>query len=388
MRKTNKQLVLNLVLLLFTLIILFAGLELVVRFLNLSASYGYPLGLFQNDENLDYRMSSGINGTFVKQEFAVPIYTNTLGLRDHEYYYNYGITKPDDVFRILALGDSFTWGAHGTTLDETFVKVLEAKLNQNVDLGAEIKKVEVVNAGVRGYSPDQEVAYLKTNGLKLTPDLVTLNFYVNNDFSGNGAKGEMRVNDKGQLVLTRQGKGYIERTREFILEKSHAYRLMEKGVVSLSAKFIGENVVAKVAKWDTKKELFAPLSEDFRQDVKETYTVLEEANNLLLKKGVDFVIVLIPAKYQVDDKLWDIFLDENNFKEGDVQRDRPQEIIKKFAEKRNILVIDLLPSMQENNNDNNFFWNLNPHFNKLGNEVAGEIIFEELKKTKFIKEIS
>ena len=217
---------------------------------------------------------------------------------------------------------------------------------------------------------------------------MTLNFYVNNDFSGNGAKGEMRVNDKGQLVLTRQGKGYIERTREFILEKSHAYRLMEKGVVSLSAKFIGENVVAKVAKWDTKKELFAPLSEDFRQDVKETYTVLEEANNLLLKKGVDFVIVLIPAKYQVDDKLWDIFLDENNFKEGDVQRDRPQEIIKKFAEKRNILVIDLLPSMQENNNDNNFFWNLNPHFNKLGNEVAGEIIFEELKKTKFIKEIS
>jgi lysophospholipase L1-like esterase len=99
-----------------------------------------------------------------------PPITNSAGLHDHEY----PVSKPPNTVRIVALGDSVTYG-YRVKLDESLTKRLEQKLN---DQGK--RKVEVLNFGVPGYNTTQELAYLRDTALDYNPDLVLL-IYVLND---------------------------------------------------------------------------------------------------------------------------------------------------------------------------------------------------------------
>jgi lysophospholipase L1-like esterase len=94
---------------------------------------------------------------------------NSHGLRDREI----SLLKPSNTFRILALGDSFTYGA-GVRIEETYVKQLEAMLNQK--LGNRGIRYEVLNAGVPGYNTHQELIHLKEVGLLYHPDLILIGF--------------------------------------------------------------------------------------------------------------------------------------------------------------------------------------------------------------------
>lgn len=94
---------------------------------------------------------------------------NSQGLRDREY----PLVKPPNTFRILAIGDSLTFGA-GVTQTETYAKRLEAMLNERLRDGD--MRFDVLNAGVPGYNTSQELIHLKEVGLKFDPDLILVGF--------------------------------------------------------------------------------------------------------------------------------------------------------------------------------------------------------------------
>ena len=96
--------------------------------------------------------------------------SNTLGFRDREWSRH----KTSSAPRIIALGDSFTYGA-GVSYDETFVTLLSQTLITHIP-GA-----EVLNMGVSGWGPHEELALLKSTVLDFRPDLVLLNVYAGND---------------------------------------------------------------------------------------------------------------------------------------------------------------------------------------------------------------
>jgi len=83
--------------------------------------------------------------------------------------------KPDGVFRILLLGDSFTAGSN-VGQDEVYGQVLERLLDADGP-----GKVEVVNAGTGGWEPFQYAQYFEQHGRALEPDLVLVGFYAGND---------------------------------------------------------------------------------------------------------------------------------------------------------------------------------------------------------------
>ncbi|MBX7258516.1 MAG: hypothetical protein K1Y02_19300 [Candidatus Hydrogenedentes bacterium] len=97
------------------------------------------------------------------------------GLREDRVY---GPKAPDE-FRIVVLGDSFTMG-HGLTMDQTYGRVLEKYLT-GVYPG---KRIVVINMGVWGYAPWQEIGFLEKRGFKLEPDLVIWQIFPPNDISG------------------------------------------------------------------------------------------------------------------------------------------------------------------------------------------------------------
>lgn len=81
--------------------------------------------------------------------------------------------------RLLALGDSFTFGL-GVRDEETWPAQLETTLNQ-----AQETQVEVINAGTISYGVFQEMDLLRTAGLRVKPSLVVHGLYWN-DFMNAG----------------------------------------------------------------------------------------------------------------------------------------------------------------------------------------------------------
>ena len=364
----NNNILKNILFSIITIIIFLTLTEIVIRIFNIAPEYGSTKGMFQKDDLLDYRMAPNFKGTFVRQEFKIDIATNSYGLRDEEYY---GKKKND--FNILALGDSFTWGAYGTSLNQTFVKILEKKLNENSNR----LHYRVINAGVPGYGTDQEFIYLKTEGAKFKPDLVMLNFFVGNDFNDNMQTNESTVKD-GLLIANKANPGFPEKFRAFFLLHLHSYRLIERGIISLFSDFINKHIKGLLEYDDYEAQLFLkPPNKDVNNQFETTRNILDGMNLYLKSRHIKFVIVVIPLNYQVDGALKNLFINKHFGKNQNFDMGQPQTVIREWAMQNNVTMIDLLPELSAQNSNDDFYWKLNSHFNAKGNEVAAKIIYRE-----------
>ena len=105
---------------------------------------------------------------------------NAMGLRGLERT----AAKPSGVFRIVCVGGSTTFGAGILGDENTYPARLEAVLSAaRPDLA-----IEVLNAGVPGYTTAENVIYLSLRLLDLQPDLVVL-YEGYNDFKPNRYPG-------------------------------------------------------------------------------------------------------------------------------------------------------------------------------------------------------
>ena len=96
--------------------------------------------------------------------------TNSLALRGPEV----AIEKPAGSLRLIAVGDSCTFGS-GAGTQQTYPAQLEQRLRAlRPDLS-----VEVVNAGVPGFTSYQALRWLETEGFALSPDIVVFASAVN-----------------------------------------------------------------------------------------------------------------------------------------------------------------------------------------------------------------
>ncbi|GAB4316920.1 MAG: hypothetical protein Kow0059_09710 [Candidatus Sumerlaeia bacterium] len=99
---------------------------------------------------------------------------NSLGFRDREF----PADKPPGVYRILAIGDSVTFG-FDINRGDTWCTILEEKLNDWAGQTGWPLRFEVINGGVGGYNTWNEVNFLEKRGLRLQPDLVIFQFCFN-----------------------------------------------------------------------------------------------------------------------------------------------------------------------------------------------------------------
>ncbi len=112
-------------------------------------------------------------------EADVPVSYNSGGWRDVEHNYE----NPDDVYRILILGDSFM-EAYSVTLAESLPRQLETLVSTS---GSQI---EVINLGVGGYGTLQQYLVFQEIGRQYEPDLVLLGFTLGNDVRNNSLELE------------------------------------------------------------------------------------------------------------------------------------------------------------------------------------------------------
>jgi len=118
------------------------------------------------DPELGWRLVAGITKKDYQWCDQLPATTNSAGWRDAEHT----LEKPNGVTRIVALGDSFTFG-YGVDFGQRFTEFLEESMS----------RAEVINMGVFAYGTDQEVRVYELYGRQYKPDIVILNVYLGND---------------------------------------------------------------------------------------------------------------------------------------------------------------------------------------------------------------
>jgi hypothetical protein len=130
------------------------------------------------DATTGWAMEPNTRGRSFNQmyEFDVAVAVNSRGLRSPEFI---DYAKPEGVYRVLVLGDSFI-EAIQVELEETFPQELGRLFAAESG-----RQVEVINAGSGGWGNDQQLLWLKEEGYKYSPDLIILAVYPRNDFMNN-----------------------------------------------------------------------------------------------------------------------------------------------------------------------------------------------------------
>ena len=111
------------------------------------------------------------DGQVARLSRVTTVRINNDGFRDNT---DYDLTTPPHTIRMIALGDSYTWG-WGMEIGESWPKILEQRLNQETS-GV---SYEVLNFAVPGYNTAQEVALYLKKGKKYSPDYLLIGVLSN-----------------------------------------------------------------------------------------------------------------------------------------------------------------------------------------------------------------
>jgi len=255
----------------------------------------------------------GAEGWIRRPEYNVHLVINAHGLRGPDRPY----AKPAGVHRTLLLGDSFTEGY--TVAEEETVR---ARLESLLD-AASCGRHEVLNGGTAAYSTDQEYLFFLEEGSRYAPDVVVLLFYYNDlvdDTPGGLGKPEFDlVGDR--LVL--RNSPVPERVPGRPVARSFAVKPWRGSVALrlLSDRTLGANpalhrALAKLglvepesAEGGMPRELW-PFGPGHKDEVALLWR-RERAILLALKQaaeshGARLVVLHVPARFEVDDRAWDL----------------------------------------------------------------------------------
>ncbi len=225
---------------------------------------------------------------------------NSLGFHDDDEFT--GSQGLDETFKVLVLGDSFTFGFYAP-LGQSWAEVLEA------DLGRD-RPLTLWNTGIPGAATVQEVAVLKHFFPILRPDLVLLTFYPANDIDGNlYPAGSFHGVESGSLIPRyKVGPGLepVEMTPADAYYRATGIRRSgDAGPVAavLGRTRTGSFFLSRWARLQPDLEwLWSPAARatpgneaKWRRAAARTRELLAEAKAFVERRGSRFLLVLIPS---------------------------------------------------------------------------------------------
>jgi lysophospholipase L1-like esterase len=199
------------------------------------------------------------------------VQTNSVGLRNTE-------EPSDKAFRILALGDSQTFGPYLAN-DDTWPFWTEVALRRHY---GDADKVQVFNAGISGYSIADELSYMKDKGVRFQLKLVLLAAFENDIMDLRREGAPMRPKD-GSFSA-------IEIAIKTLGRSSALVAVAQRVRDSIDRKKAGVDVrrgEGEVSAPDAKPEDFDKLAARYEE-------LFGELAKLLKERSIPFGVVFIP----------------------------------------------------------------------------------------------
>ncbi len=322
--------------------------------------------IFRESDLLPYELLPNAESVHSATEFSIPIRINSLGYRGGEFD-----PCKREQFRILVVGDSFTFG-HGCTAAETYASVLERALTG----ACGGREVEVINAGYAACNyPDTYYLYLKKIGLELEPDLVIVGFFIGNDVDRQGKSFHEWVEvDREGLPLRIAGtSAHVEdgywigdrralRYRLPVVRDSHLAHAVLSAVSRVRRRVAGRFTVHNELMY---RETYLERTEAAADVVQRLFSAMKIS---VEERGARLVVVMIPAYERVCSEL--VFGDGGMDSGLDLLK--PQREFARFFGEQGIDYVDLLPALRELAPTEGLYYPRDQHWTVRGNEVVGE----------------
>jgi lysophospholipase L1-like esterase len=323
----------NLQLLNFTIFSTLIFVEILLRLSGIVAVYMerrvYHYKSMYDNTYADFHIKGRLYPTELKSgfEYSFLRVPNSEGFSDKEWQ----IIKSDSIYRVVAIGDSFTEG-DGTHSDSTWMKFLERQINDN--------HFDYMNAGLCGSDAVFSYYVYANKLLKYKPDLAIL-CINNSDIDDIIIRGGFeRFN--GNTISFNKAPWW-----EPIYAASHISRLFFRLF------------------YDNK---LIPKSEIKKKDLEAINTIqssLLKFKILCDENNCDFVCVLHPTKYDLSESINEL------------------NAIIPFCQDNSIQYIDLYDFYIQNNVDKNmdkYYWEKDGHHNAKGYKLMSEGIYSGLLK--------
>jgi len=315
------------------------------RFFLVNRALDYP-EVFKKDKDLFWRLR---HDQKIKSKFfeGKTYRINSQGLRGEE------IGEKANNVRIVALGNSCTFG-WGIEYNNIYTEKLENLINSDPDLPA----VQVINAGIPGYSSFQGRRFFNSDILKLEPDIVLLMYGWNDQWAAAGNIPDDRQEMPPEIIIDLQN----------TFSRLEIYRLIKKITLSvieepLDAKLDRENPVYRVG-------------------------TVEYYNNLTVMvkqaKGEDIIPICLTSPIPSLDKYYP---EEMKYSPMHIYHKQYNEMIRLIKRNFKTPVIDLATEFDKYDDLYDDAQYDPIHFNRKGHEVAASAIYKYLKETKILKNI-
>jgi hypothetical protein len=351
----------------------------------------------QFDPVLGWRNRPLTSVRYSRRDYQTNVAINSLGFRDVEH----PRTKAPGGTRVLAIGDSFI-EAYTVELEESVTRRAEA-------IGrAQGCPVEVVNAGVHGYSTDQEALWYVREAEPLGADVVLVFAYYNDILNNarvnywGSPKPLTRVAD-GQIVpvnlplpepaRTDESLGVQAKARPAIEGSALRPLLIERIVMGaprlhdrlarlglldpIVAEAIPDELRAYKARgqlaefdeaWEISRALFGALGASIRA------------------RHAHPVLVYIPARFEIGERDWDLTTLRYGIDPAAWDRRLVSKRLREIASAGDWAFLDLTPALRAAKGllGGEPYLPYDGHWNPLGHDAAARAVVSYLRDTKLI----
>ena len=321
-------------------------------------------------------------------EYDVAVKINNFGFRGEDI----SIEKKPGTARIMAIGDSFTFGV-GAEEYETIPFLIGKALKD------EGRKIEVINAGFGSYSPVLHYLKLRDEYLEFKPDLVLL-FFDFSDLADDWRAERSLIYDKSGKIV-RCDPSFVNGRRDWWLalrthsklcaylhnklirsfEKIRALGLKEY----LKAKLQGKRAKSLIVDKDIKGK--DPIEYDgylmirgreklslIKRHFERTEKYLNLIKGLLDERGIPMILVIYPYGIHVGPDQWETGREYWGFERGRTYDDYYAfDILEDYAKRNEIGCINLLPNFLKNK-EKRLFFDIDGHFTPEADRVAADAI--------------
>ena len=365
-------------------------------------------GAIQYDQVLGWKIRPNIQVVNANEDYVATESFNSRGLRGPEYPY----VKRNNEYRILILGDSFAenWTVN---FNELFSEELKRRLSKRIDA-----YVEVINAGVRGYSTDQELLYFQGEGKEYHPDL-TIVLFCDNDiwynsepmffgrskplftFTGTGPGLLQPPIESGYNVsisrsFSDEEKSLFRALKRYLRSNSLAHRfiarrinnsfllrniLLRCGLISEGPLRLSESAFNGVVSYPAWYKIYeCPNDVRVIKSWNDTEALLRKIRDEAFSVKSKTLVVSVPSRFMIYEKEWKRYRKKYGFK-ASIEDVRKTNIkLRAICKRNDILFINTTDPfifkacLLEQKKETLFCMGSDDHLNRNGNRFLGAII--------------
>jgi lysophospholipase L1-like esterase len=324
-------------------------------------------GLFESDPVLGYRLKPGARVRFATDEFDTDIRINAAGVRDDD---DIGQKAPNER-RILILGDSLVLSVQ-VPFGQTFGELLERRLNSR----ASALHYRVINGGVQGYGPVQELLLLRSLLPVVKPDLIVETLFVGNDIE-DAYSAEPLLQPRQRPLAETVRTATITRLRR-IVRRSMVLQVLRLRVLAATQRFTRTAGPPE----PPLQSYAARPAPRIGQGLAVIHRVVQQMQELGRAAGARTAVMLLPARFQVNDEDYGHLRDAVTQSGGTLVRDAAGQRIDQALRDLQVPRFDVLPPLRTAGADAFFLRTV--HLTPRGHDIVAEALDRFLRESRLV----